>query len=538
MSVIGKLIDVHEREIYPAKIDFADGKIIELNRIDSAPEVYILPGLIDAHVHVESSMVTPGAFAEAAVRNGTTGVVADPHEVANVLGIPGINLMIDDGEKVPVKFWFGAPSCVPSTSFETNGAVIDQNDIKTLLENPKIKFLSEVMNFPGVIYNDPEVHGKILIAKSLKKQIDGHAPGLKGEELKKYISEGINTDHECCSIEEAREKISLGMKILIREGSSARNIEALQDLVRTNPDMVMLCSDDIHPEMLVRRHINKLISFLANNGYDIFDIIRCATVNPVNHYKLEAGLLQPGQPADFILVDTIKEMNVLETWIDGRKVFDRNKVLFKYNSAIEMNNFNCSEIQANDIKTVRISDKIRVIEVFEGELKTKEFIKTIGNEYIVGSDTNEDILKIVVKDRYQDSPPTVGFIRGFRLSHGAFASSVSHDSHNIICVGTTDEEIVTSINSIIKLKGGLSVVNKGEVNTLQLNIAGIMSARSAGAVAEDYERLSEIVNQMGCRLKAPFMALSFMALLVIPELKIGDRGLFDVNAFKLVPLFI
>lgn len=538
MNVKGQLIDVYKREIYPAQVGFDNRIIIDIKRIDSAPGMYIMPGLLDAHVHIESSMVTPGAFAAAAVKHGTTGIVADPHEIGNVLGIPGINFMIEDGEKVPIKFWFGAPSCVPSTYFETNGAVIDHNGIRKLLESSKIKYLSEMMNFHGVIYNDPEVHKKIKIAKKLGKQIDGHAPGLRGEELKKYISEGITTDHECDNIEEAREKISLGMKILMREGSAARNLDALKDLLRTNPDMIMLCSDDIHPEMLLNGHINKLIALLANDGFNIYDIIRCATVNPVLHYGLEAGLLQPGQPADFIIVNSFREMNVLETWIDGRKVFDNGKVLFNYSPGESINNFNSSGITIDEIRTPRLTNRIRVIEAFDGKLITKELINSSGRGQFVVADSKNDLLKIVVKDRYKDSLPAIGFIKGFRLKQGAIASSVSHDSHNIICVGTSDEEIVASINSIISLKGGLSVVNNGKTNTLQLNIAGIMSTRSCGEIAADYKFLSEEVKKMGCMMAAPFMILSFMALLVIPELKIGDRGLFDVKAFKLASLFV
>jgi adenine deaminase len=538
MNVSGKIVDVYNREIFPAVISFNRGRIQEISRVDSAPDMFILPGLIDAHVHVESSMVTPGAFAMTAVRHGTTGVVSDPHEIANVLGIAGINFMIADGEKVPLKFWFGAPSCVPATSFETNGAVIDHDGIKNLFQNKKIRFLAEMMNYPGVIYRDPEVLKKLEIARKYSRIIDGHAPGLRGEKLKKYIGEGISTDHECSNIDEAKEKISLGMKILIREGSAARNIEALQDLVRTDPNMIMLCSDDIHPEMLLKGHINKLILYLVNRGHDIFNVIRCATVNPAKHYGLEAGLLQPGQAADFILVDTLNNMNVIETWIDGIKVFDRKSVLFNYNSDIKMNNFNCTEISQEDIKTVRKSDKMRIIEVKDGELTTKKLIVKTSKENNIVADEKKDFLKIVVKDRYLDSPPAVGFIKGFGLKQGAFASSVSHDSHNIVCVGASDEEIVTAINAVIKLRGGLAVVNKKKLNKLHLNIAGIMSTRSVGEVADDYERLSGMVKKMGCTLQAPFMTLSFMALLVIPELKICDKGLFDVKAFKLVPLFV
>jgi adenine deaminase len=538
MKITGMLVDVHERAIYPGRIHFENGIIKEIEKKIEAPSYYILPGLIDAHIHIESSMVTPGAFARAAIKHGTTGVVSDPHEIANVLGLAGVDYMINDARKVPVNFWFGAPSCVPATDFESSGASIDHNGIEKLLLRGEIKYLSEMMNFPGVIYNNEEVWKKINIAKNLNKPIDGHAPGLTGEMLRKYVSAGISTDHECSNLAEAQEKISLGMKVLIREGSAARNLEKLKELLRTNPEMVMLCSDDLHPEMLASRHINKLVANLISEGFDLFNVIRACTVNPVMHYGLEAGLLMPGQAADFIVVDDYRKMNVSETWIKGKKVFDRGAVLFSYNKGKAVNNFNCSEIKLSDIKMPRTGEKMIVIEASDGELLTKKIIAGTGSGKIVVADSNADILKIVVKDRYNDTAPAVGFIRGFGLRHGAFASSVAHDSHNIICVGANDEEIVTAINEIVRLKGGLSVSNRGKVSSLKLNIAGIMSDRSCEDVSAGYEALTAEVRSMGSSLRAPFMTLSFMALLVIPELKIGDKGLFDVNQFKLVPLFV
>jgi adenine deaminase len=538
MKVSGKLLDIHERNIYPAIIHFEKGFITYVERSKDAEDIFILPGLIDAHIHIESSMVTPGAFAMAAVKHGTTGVVSDPHEIANVLGVEGVNYMIKDAKKVPLYFWFGAPSCVPATNFETNGEIINHKEIKKLLSKKEIKYLSEMMNFPGVIYRNDEVWKKIRIAKEFKKPIDGHAPGLSGEMLRKYIAAGISTDHECSSIDEAKEKISLGMKILIREGSAARNLDALKDLIRTDPEMVMLCSDDLHPEMLVSRHINKLIAKLIEEGFDIFDVIRSCTLNPVLHYGLESGLLKEGQPADFILVDDYKKMDVLETWIKGNKVFDRGSVLFDYKKGEAINKFNCTEIKTDSIEVLRAGNRMQIMEAFDGELLTKRIIKNSGLSQIVMADTKTDILKIVVKDRYNDSAPSVGFIKGFGLKQGAFASSVAHDSHNIICVGTNDKDIVVAINEIVHNKGGLSVSSDGLVFSIKLNIAGIMSDRSCGEVASLYEGLTEKVKAMGCNLKAPYMTLSFMALLVIPELKIGDKGLFDVEKFNLVSLFI
>jgi adenine deaminase len=538
MKVTGQLIDIHKRQIYPAEITVIDGRINRIDKVTSAPDRYILPGLTDAHIHIESSMVTPGSFAMTAVSRGTTAVVSDPHEIANVLGIAGIKYMITDAARVPLKFFFGAPSCVPATPFESSGATINSDDIKQLLELPEIKYLAEMMNFPGVIYNDADVMKKIEIARKLHKPVDGHAPGLTGDQLKKYVSAGITTDHECTTLQEAREKIALGMKILIREGSAAKNLDSLKELFKTDPENIMLCSDDLHPEMLIKQHINKLVARLVSEGYDLFDVIRSCTLNPALHYNLGTGLLQPGQPADFILVDDFKSMNVLETWIDGDKVFENDKVLFDYKKAGTINNFSCTAIKKETIEISADTGKLRVIEAFDGDLITKEVIVRVDRGKLIETDLKSDILKIVVKDRYKDLPPAVGFIKGFGLKSGAFASSVAHDSHNIISAGTNDTDIVTAINEVIRMKGGLAVANGNKINSLPLPVAGIMSDEPVHIVASAYEKLSDLVKSYGSQMSAPFMTLSFMALLVIPELKLSDQGLFDGREFKHVPLFM
>lgn len=531
-------MDIHLREIYPALVEIENGRIKSIERSDMVPDIFLIPGLIDAHIHIESSMVTPGAFAVAAVKHGTTSVVSDPHEIANVLGEDGVNYMIEDSGRVPMKFFFGAPSCVPATDFEQSGAVLNADAIHRLLERDEIKYLSEMMNFPGVIYDNKDILRKINSAKMFGKPIDGHAPGLRGPDLKKYVETGITTDHECSTIEEATEKIALGMKVLIREGSAARNLNSLKKLYSSHPEMVMLCSDDLHPEMLLIRHLNKLIAELISEGYNIYDVLRSCTINVSNHYNLDAGLLRAGDIADFIVVDDLKSMNVKETWIDGNKVFEDGKVLFEYSPGIAVNRFNCSEINEEDIKVPVKGKTVRIIEAFEGELLTKQILKTAWNNDYLEPDLNNDILKIVVKDRYTDAPPIVGFIKGFGLKNGAFASSIAHDSHNIIAVGTNDTDIVSSINKIINLKGGLAVSSGNKTEALRLNIGGIMTTCSCDDVARDYERLNLLTKDYGCVMKAPFMTLSFMALLVIPEIKIGDRGLFDVNKFELVSLFV
>ena len=538
MNVVGRLVDIHKRDIYPVVISIKGEFIESVERTDSSPEIFIVPGLIDSHIHIESSMVTPGAFSMTAVKHGTCSVVSDPHEIANVLGIKGVEFMIRDAEKVPLNFFFGAPSCVPATVFESNGATLDSEAVRKLLELKDINYLSEMMNFPGVIYDDPEVIKKIYYAKKLNKPVDGHAPALTGEMLKKYVSAGITTDHECSTLAEAKEKILLGMKILIREGSAAKNLNSLKDLFKTDPDMVMLCSDDLHPEMLQEGHINKLIARLTSEGYDAFDVIRSATINPSEHYKLNAGLLRRGDYADFILVDSLDKMNVNETWIKGVKVFGDGQVLFKYKAPEAVNNFNCKPVKNSDILVKNKYRDIRIIVAEEGELLTTGTQGSSGTSESVNTDIYNDVLKIVVKDRYKDLPAAVGFIKGFGLKRGAFASSIAHDSHNIIAIGTNDRDIVNSINEIIRMKGGLAVSDNEIAGSLKLDIGGIMTTRSCEEIAFDYNSLNQLVKSLGCEMEAPFMTLSFMALLVIPELKIGDQGLFDVKKFKQVSLFI
>ena len=538
MEITGKIIDVFKREIYNGVIIFNEGIIESVEKTGGKSDLYIMPGLIDSHIHVESSMCTPGSFAGAAVSRGTVAVVSDPHEIANVLGPEGIRFMISDSEKVPLKFYFGAPSCVPATDFETNGSIIDHFAVEELRRSDEIKYLAEMMNFPGVVNNDPEVHRKINIAKKYGKPVDGHAPGVTGEMLRRYISAGISTDHECSSMEEALEKISLGMKILIREGSAARNLDDLKELYNKNPGMLMLCSDDLHPEMLMERHIDKLVSRLISDGYDLYDVLRSCTLNPALHYKLDTGMLLPGRPADFIIVSDYKEMNVLETWINGHKVFDRGSIMFDYMGAVPANNFNCSPVSPADIKIAsQEKGKIRIIEAFDGSLFTKELLMEYNSIPDLNPDTNSDILKIVVKDRYSDSPPATAFIKGFGIKEGAFAGSVAHDSHNIISVGTNDADIIASINEIIRLRGGYAISVNERTHSMKLDIAGIMADQPLNRVADDYKRLSALVKMLGSRLSSPFMTLSFMALPVIPELKITDRGLFSISKFEHVPLF-
>jgi adenine deaminase len=538
MDIAGKIIDVHQRRIYPGIVTISAGRIESVVETSESPGHYIMPGLADAHVHIESSMLVPSHFAVAAVRHGTVAVVADPHEIANVLGGEGVNFMLDNAQKVPLKMIFGAPSCVPATSSESAGAKISSSEIREMLEEGRVKFLAEMMNFPGVIYDDAEVHAKLRAALEIGVPIDGHAPGLTGKELEKYIGAGITTDHECTSLDEAIEKISAGMKILIREGSAAKNLDSLAPLITYYPDKIMLCTDDLHPETLQKGHINKLVAHLIRSGYDTYNVIRAATINTYDHYQINAGSLRPGDPADFIIIDDPAKMNVRQTWIDGVCVYDGDKALFSPGETVKINNFRCTHIFQDEIRIINEKGKINVIVAFNGELTTDAVTMPAGEEELVLSRPDEDLLKIVVKERYSDKPPVAGFIKGFGLKRGAMASSVAHDSHNIIAIGTNDHDIVAAVNMIVDAGGGMSVVSDDGAEILKLPVAGIMSDLPVSAMAARYEKLSETVKILGSKLDAPFMTLSFMALLVIPKMKISDRGLFDGVAFRHIPLFV
>jgi len=483
-------------------------------------------------------MLTPTEFARVAVIHGTVGSVCDPHEIANVMGIDGIRYMINDGDSVPFKFSWGASSCVPATSFEAAGARIDVDQVQALLNMDKVKCLSEMMNFPGVLGNDPEVMAKIDLAKLYNKVIDGHAPGLRGKELEKYISYGISTDHECNSKSEALEKIRFGMKIQIREGSAAKNFDALIPIAKEHADKCMFCSDDKHPDDLMAGHINKMVKKAIHYGVDTIDVLRIASLNPIRHYGLDVGLLQVGDPADFLVIDNLKDLNILETFINGGLVAKDGKTLIEESSKRIVNNFNTKEKRVHDISIKDQNRKIHIIEAVDGQLITNQILdeaKVVDDSIV--SDTKRDILKIVVINRYKDSSPSIGFIKNFGLKKGAIGSSVAHDSHNIISVGVDDMDICRAVNIIIKNKGGLSAVCGDTEKVLPLPIAGIMSDLNYIEVSKKYIELDRFAKELGSQLRAPFMTLSFMALLVIPEIKLSDKGLFDVSKFEFMDLF-
>ena len=538
-TLSGQIIDLHQQKIFPGTIHVEMGKITAITPQEVDSQNYILPGLIDAHIHIESSMLIPSEFAKLAVVHGTVATVSDPHEIANVLGIDGVKYMIANGKRVPFKFYFGASACVPATPFETAGFQFQQAELEELLAMDDIKYLSEMMNFPGVINRDPWEMEKIAIAQRHRKPVDGHAPGVKGEAAQKYASAGVTTDHECFTMEEAIDKIKFGMKIQIREGSAAKNFEALVDLLDEHADQVLFCSDDKHPDDLVRGHINQMIVRAIGKGYDPIKVLRSAILNPIQHYGLEVGTLQVGDPADMMVVDNLEDFTVLQTYVNGQLVAENGKSLIDSVFEDQPNNFEAEPILADDLRIIPVGETLRVIEAYDGQLITGTlFEKPLVEDNNVVSDVSNDILKMVVLNRYEPkAKPAIAFIKNFNIKEGAIASSVAHDSHNIVALGTSDEYIARAINQVIAEKGGVAVVNKRIENTLPLPVAGLMSTCDGYKVAHHYHKIDEEVHKMGSTLRAPFMTLSFMALLVIPELKLSDKGLFDGKTFSFTTPF-
>ena len=543
-TVSGQIIDLHNRRIYPGNVIISDGIITAITETHSAPDLYILPGFIDAHIHIESSMLTPVSFARIAVVHGTVATVSDPHEIANVNGIEGVQYMIDNSKLSLFKFFFGAPSCVPATGFETAGATLDSVAVEKLLKNPDIWYLSEMMNYPGVLHNDSEVMAKIAAAQRAGKPVDGHAPGLHGDDAGKYANAGmpagevaISTDHECFTLGEALDKIKAGMQILIREGSAAKNYNALVSLLKLHPEKVMFCSDDKHPDELVLGHINQLVKRSLALGYDLYDVLRSACVNPVLHYKLPVGMLRVGDAADFLVINNLNDFDVLQTYINGQLVAEDGKTLLPAIAATAINNFNTHQKESSDfvVRATKNEPQIRVIEAMEGQLVTNQILLQgrVANGCLL-SDTNRDILKIAVVNRYTPGAAVaVAFIKNFGLTHGALASTVAHDCHNIVAVGVDDESICAAVNALIDCKGGIAVASNSEnVACMPLSIAGLMSPDDGYEVAAAYTRMNEHAKALGTPLHAPFMTMSFMALLVIPSLKLSDKGLFDGGKFE------
>ena len=539
-SVSGQYVDILGEKIFPATLNIKNGVIESVDANENAPLVYLIPGFIDAHVHIESSMLIPSSFARIAVTHGTIGTISDPHEIANVCGIEGVQYMIDNGKKVPFHFFFGAPSCVPATPFETAGAHLNSNDVAKLLASPDIFYLSEMMNFPGVLHKDEEVMKKIAAAHHLGKPVDGHAPGLMGDNAKKYIDAGISTDHECFTLEEALCKLALGMKILIREGSAAKNFDALYTLMKDFPTQIMLCSDDKHPDSLLEGHINTLCARAVAKGIDPYLVLRAACINPIDHYTLPTGKMQVGDPANFIVVKDLKSFKVHQTYIKGELVAQNGKSFISSIKEQPINKFDTALLEEKNIE-VTIQDypqekgKIAVIEAIDGQLITRKLwvSPTLKGNTII-SNTTSDILKIVVVNRYKTAIPKIAFIKNFGFKEGAIASTVAHDSHNIIAVGVNDADLVKAINLLIEKKGGICCMHKNQTKLIELPVAGLMSLEDPYTIAAEYTAIDVMAKSLGSRLYSPFMTLSFMALLVIPHLKLSDKGLFDGDTFKII----
>lgn len=533
-------VDITQRKTFPAEITIQDQKIVRIIPTDLPVEGYMIPGFVDAHVHVESSMLVPSEFARLAVRHGTVATVSDPHEIANVLGTEGVQYMVNNGKQTPFKFYFGVPSCVPATTFETAGATLDAEAVEALLQQPDLYYLAEVMNYPGVLHQDPELWAKINAAKAVGKPIDGHAPALRGVAAQEYAQAGISTDHECTTLEEALEKLTYGMHILIREGSAAKNFEALIGLLPAHTNQVMFCSDDKHPDELLQGHINQLVIRALKHGVSIYDALQVACINPVRHYGLEVGCLQVGDWADFVLVNDLEQLEVLETYINGTCVARQGKDLLTQVPISTPNQFHCSPKTATDFAIPAQGQQHLVIQALDGELITQSAVvpATIHHGQAIANPST-DVLKIAVVNRYQDAPPAVAFIRGIGLKKGALASCVAHDSHNIVAVGCTDEALSQAVNLIIEHKGGIAAISEDERQVLPLPVAGILSADTGETVAAAYAQIDRFAKQaLGTPLSAPFMTLSFMALLVIPSLKLSDKGLFDGVNFKWASMWV
>lgn len=543
----GKIVDVIKRRIFNGALLVEDNCIVEIEEIASANYCnYLIPGFIDSHIHIESSMLIPSSFAKLAVRSGTVAVIADPHEIANVLGESGVEYMIHDGKRVPFKFYFGVPSCVPATEFETSGECLDSKAVEEMINKDDMYFLGEMMNFPGIINNDAESIKKVKQTLAINKVVDGHAPGLRGKDLQTYAATGITTDHECADMDEALEKIHNGMDIIIREGSAARNFETLIGLMDNHSDKLMFCSDDKHPDGLMVGHINLLAQRAIANGYNIFDVLRACSMNTINHYSIDVGLLQKGDKADFIRVDNLNDLNVLTTYIDGRQVYDINEGfceefvnLSQPANRCYPNKMYARKLSADSLKIQDKGTNIHVICASDGSLVTTDMItKPKITDDCAVADVERDILKLVVYNRYTESKPQTAFIHGLNLKRGAIASTIAHDSHNIIAAGTNDEDLYSTINMLIDCGGGIAAGTGNRMELLPLPIAGLMSPEDAEDVAYRYRHLNHVVAKLGSPLKAPFMTLSFMALLVIPELKLSDKGLFDSNKMSFTPLFV
>ena len=542
--ITGNIVDIPAKRVFPGAVVFDSGRIVSIQESDDVPEgsPYIMPGFVDSHVHIESTLLTPRHFAPLSLSHGVTSVVTDPHEIANVLGVRGVEFMLEDASGCHFNFHFGAPSCVPSTPFETSGATLSSSDVRQLLSRDDIYGLCEMMNVPGLMSGDPEVLAKLGACTDAGKVADGHMPGASAEAVDECVLHGISTDHECSDIQDARFKLSRGVRILIREGSAACNYDSLCPLLAEDrwQDMLMFCTDDKYVNELKEGYIDALVRESVRRGFPLWNILKAACVNPVLHYGLNDGLLRPGDKADFIVVDSLTDFNVLEAYVDGVKAsFDASATASEGESTAPPNNFNALELSPEDLRVEPQGRNIRLITASDGSLLTGCAVEAPlvvdGN---VVSDPARDILKIIVNNRYEPAQkPAIGFIRGFALKKGAIACSIGHDSHNVTAIGVSDEQIARVVNAVVASKGGMAVSDADGVATLPLEVAGLMSSLPGEEVAAKFEVLLRKARQIGCPFNAPFMTMAFMSLPVIPDLKITDKGLFDVLTFSFSPIF-
>lgn len=535
MIIKGNILNVFTDEIYPGEIKINNGIIESIREVDQYFPDIIVPGFIDSHIHIESSRLTPSRFAEVALRHGTTAVVCDPHEIGNVMGLEGIEYMVNDAKYAPLKFFFTAPSCVPATNYETNGATISADIIDSLLRRDEFVALSEVMNYTGVVNGDKDLIDKINVAKKYNKKIDGHAPLLTGPDLQKYVKYGISTEHECVTKAEALEKKRLGLKIMIREGSESHMLEKL---VNTPTDFIV--TDDLEPDDLVKGHMNIRLRKAVDLGMDPFEAIRKVTLNPAEHYGLNCGSISPGKSADLVFIDNLDDFRVKRVVVNGNTIFKKQKLLYRakplpLDSTLHINHKNAEDFDLKANNPNKKSANVNVIRVIPESIVTKKSTAklTIDRGKIIPS-VFEDILKISVVERYGGNTISNAFISGFGLKNGAIASSVSHDSHNLIVIGTNSEYMAEATNKIIDNNGGIVAISNQEQIELPLPIAGLMSDRSVLEVAKQTEALNDLVNRMGCPLENPFTIMSFMALPVVDEIKITNKGLFDVSENKFI----
>jgi adenine deaminase len=518
----------------------------EAKKIVDVDSRYVAPGFIDSHVHIESSMACVAEFARAVLVHGTTTVAADPHEIANVLGSAGIEYMLQSAEHQPMNLYFTLPSCVPATDMETSGARLTAEDLRPFLRKEKIVALAEMMNYPGVLMRDPAVLSKITTARQQKKPVDGHAPGLKGRKLHAYIAAGVQSDHECTTEQEAREKLAAGMVIMIRQGTGAKNLQALLPAINaTTSRRMMWCTDDRHPNDLIQEgHIDSIVREAIQSGLDPHLAIQMATLNPADYFGLShLGAIAPGRQADLVVFSDIKKPVIEQVYCQGILTAENGKIRaeVQFPATGTVAPAMHIDVQNVDFSMPAEQGRIRVIEIVSDQLITRQRIEAtpVKNHQAV-SEPSKDLLKIAVVERHRGTGNIGrGYIKGFGLKQGALASSVAHDSHNIIVVGTADEDMQAALEAVVEMGGGLAAVSNGRLLAgLALPIAGLMSLEPVRTVRDQLERLIEIAHELGTTLQDPFMTLSFMALPVIPELKLTDMGLIDVSKFEVVPLFV